>query len=369
MGLYVTSALFWVEIKPFSVHFMINLPIHALYLIKLQLNLLNLLKPENMDILWLILGLVLILVGANALTDGASAIARRWGVSDLVVGLTVVAFGTSAPELSISLISALSGSAPMAIGNVVGSNIFNVLVIIGVVAMLRPMKVTPSIMANEIPLTILASFALLAIGIGPWLGVEGPREITRPSGILLLLFFAIFMRYTFSQAKTGAPDDPSAESAASKPPMPMWKAALWVIGGLAGLVYGGDRFVAGASGIARSLGMSEAVIGLTIVAAGTSLPELATSVAAALKGQTGIALGNVIGSNIFNIFLVLGVTATVSPLPFGGITPADLIVMTGSAILFWLFGWKFGDKVIKRWEGTVLLLLYVAYIAYQVAAA
>lgn len=181
-----------------------------------------------MDILWLILGLILILVGANALTDGASAMARRWGVSDLVVGLTVVAFGTSAPELSISLISALDGSAAMAVGNVVGSNIFNVLAIIGVVALVRPIHISPSIMTNEIPLVIVASLALLAIGCGPLLGVPGISEVTRPEGILLLLFFAIFMRYTFSQARNADPTgDPAAEDAASKAPMPMWKAVVW----------------------------------------------------------------------------------------------------------------------------------------------
>lgn len=320
-----------------------------------------------MDILWLVLGLVLILVGANALTDGASALARKWGVSDLVVGLTVVAFGTSAPELSISLISALQGSADMAVGNVVGSNIFNVLVIIGVVALVRPMVVGKSIMINEIPLVIVASIALLAIGSSQWLGAEGVREVSRADGILLLLFFAIFMRYTFSQARNGG-DDPSAAEAASKPLMPVWKSILWVLVGLGALVYGGDRFVVGASGIARSLGMSEAVIGLTIVAAGTSLPELATSVTAALKGNTGIALGNVIGSNIFNIFLVLGLTATVKPLPFGGVGQADLLVMTVSAFLFWAFGWFFGDRCIKRWEGGVLFACYVGYIAWQITS-
>lgn len=322
-----------------------------------------------MDIFWLILGLLLILGGANALTDGASALARRWGVSDLVIGLTVVAFGTSAPELSISLISAFQGSAALAVGNVVGSNIFNVFAIIGVVALVKPIAVGKSIMTNEIPLVVLSSLALLAIGSGPVLGLPGIREIGRPDGILLLLFFMIFMRYTFSQAKN-APDipDPAAENAADKPALPMWKAVVWVIAGLAGLVYGGDRFVAGASGIAKSLGMSEAAIGLTIVAAGTSLPELATSVAAALKGKTGIAVGNVIGSNIFNIFLVLGLTATVTPLPFGGIGEADLLVMTGAAVLFWFFGWKFGDKVINRWEGGALVACYVAYIAWQLVA-
>lgn len=323
-------------------------------------------KNNKMDILWLIIGLVLILLGADALTDGASAMARRWGVSDLVVGLTVVAFGTSAPELAISLVSAIKGSAPMAIGNVVGSNIFNVLVIIGLVAVIKPVRIGRSIMINELPLVILSSVALLATGSGVWLGVEGERVLTRPEGILFLLFFVIFMRYTFSQAKHASPSDPSAESASGKPLMPMWRAAVWVAGGLAALVWGGDRFVAGASGIASSMGMSDALIGLTIVAAGTSLPELATSVVAARKGKPGIAVGNVIGSNIFNIFLVLGVTGTIMPLPFGDISEVDLLVMTGAAVLFWIFGWKFADRTVTRWEGGVLLALYVVYICWQI---
>ncbi len=320
-----------------------------------------------MSIFWLLLGLVLILVGANALTDGASAIAKKWGVSDLVIGLTVVAFGTSAPELAISLVSAFQGNAPMAIGNVVGSNIFNVFVIIGIVALVKPIKVERSIMVNEIPLVILSSIALLAIGCGDLLGVEGPRVLQRPHGILLLLFFIIFMRYTFSQAKHTEPGDPSEENAAMKPAMPMWRAIVWVIAGLAGLVYGGDRFVDGASGIASSLGMSDALIGLTIVAAGTSLPELATSITAAIKGKTGIAIGNVIGSNIFNIFLVLGLTGTISPLPFGGITEFDLLVMTLAAVLFWMFSWKFAERTITRWEGALLFLCYIAYIITQIS--
>ena len=320
-----------------------------------------------MDILWLLLGLVLILVGANVLTDGASAIAKKWGVSDLVIGLTVVAFGTSAPELAISLVSAIQGNAPMAIGNVVGSNIFNVFVIIGIVALVKPIKVEKSIMVNEIPLVILSSVALMAIGCGDLLGVEGPRILQRPHGILLLLFFAIFMRYTFSQAKHAPEGDPLEEKGEAKAPMPMLKAVVWVIGGLAGLVYGGYRFVAGASGIASALGMSDALIGLTIVAAGTSLPELATSVTAAVKGKPGIAIGNVIGSNIFNIFFVLGVTGTIRPLPFGGITEIDLLVMTLAAFLFWMFSLKFGERTITRAEGGLLVGCYVAYIAAQIA--
>lgn len=320
-----------------------------------------------MDILWLIIGLGLILGGANWLTDGASSMAKSWGVSDLIIGLTVVAFGTSAPELSISIISAIQGNPGMAVGNIVGSNIFNVLVIIGIVAMVKPIKIEKTIMTNELPLVILSSVALLAIGLGPELGAGNSRIITRPDGILLLLFFIIFMRYTFSQAtKKGVSNDPTAEQAAMTPMMPMWKSIIYVIGGLGALVFGGDRFVAGASGIAASLGMSDAIIGLTIVAAGTSLPELATSVTAAVKGKTGIAVGNVIGSNIYNILMVLGLTASISPLPFAGISVTDLLVMTAAAILFWIFGWRFGTRIIRRWEGAVLFAIYIAYISYQI---
>lgn len=319
-----------------------------------------------MDIVWLIVGLILILAGANWLTDGASAIAKKWGVSDLIIGLTVVAFGTSTPELSIGIISALKGSAPLAIGNVVGSNIFNIFVIIGIVALIHPIQIQKSILNTQIPLVILSSLALLAIGCGSVLGVPGAPEIIRPEGILLFLFFLIFMRYTFSQAKSGSSEDPSAQQVSSQPVMNIWKAIGLVILGLGALIFGGDRFVAGASGIASYLGMSEALIGLTIVAAGSSLPELATSIISALKGKTGIAVGNVIGSNIFNIFMVLGITATIYPLPFGGIGIADLLVMTVASILFWIFGRQFGDKVIDRWEGGVLVACYLGYIGSQI---
>lgn len=313
----------------------------------------------------MIVGVGMIIVGADWLTDGAASIARKWGVSDMIVGLTVVAFGTSAPELSISIISALQGSAPMAVGNVVGSNIFNVLVIIGVVAMVRPIRVEPSVIVNELGLVLISSLALAAIGFTDLLG-GGERILSRPEGIMLLLFFAIFLRYTFAQAKLAPATDPTAEQAAQKKELPMWRSVLMVAVGLAGLVYGGDRFVAGASGVAMSLGMSEAMVGLTIVAAGTSLPELAASVVAAVKGNPGIALGNVIGSCIFNIFLVLGVTGTITPLPFGGVTHLDLLVMVLAAVLFWFFSWRIGRCTITRWEGGVLVVVYVRYIIGQV---
>lgn len=314
-----------------------------------------------LDIVFLILGLALILLGANALTDGASAMARRWGVSDLVVGLTVVAFGTSTPELVISIMSAVEGSAELAIGNVVGSNILNILLIIGLTALIRPLKVEKSMLSNDIPLVFLSALAILIIGNGPLLGTGQPAEISRVDGLLLLLFFAIFMRYTFSQASDGdaASEEPKAKS------MPMWKAILWVVGGLAALIYGGDRFVAGASGLARSMGVSEAIIGLTIVALGTSLPELATSVAAALKGQNGMAIGNVIGSNIFNAFLVLGCSATVRPLPFGSIGNYDLITMTAASLFFWFVGRYYRHYTITRIEGALMIGCYIAYTAVR----
>ncbi|MCX4263523.1 MAG: calcium/sodium antiporter [Muribaculaceae bacterium] len=316
----------------------------------------------------LVVGLVLILCGANYLTDGSAAIARRFGISDLIVGLTIVAFGTSAPELTISIMSAAAGNTGMAIGNVVGSNIFNTLVIIGVVAMVRPLKIERTIMSNEIPLVVVASVVLLAMGCSQWLDGTAP-VISRVSGIVLLLFFAIFMRYVFASAKHERPDTTKSEEVSAKRRPSMWMSCVMLVGGLAALIYGGDMFVDSASAIARQLGVSDAVVGLTIVAAGTSLPELATSVVAAVKGNNGIAVGNVIGSNIFNVFLVLGAAATVRPLPFGGITVTDLLVMTGSAVLFLTFGWFFGNRTITRVEGGILSACYIAYMIYLVSQA
>ena len=324
-----------------------------------------------MDIVWLVAGLVLILVGANILTEGASAIARRIGVSELVGGLTVVAFGTSAPELAISVLAAVGGSAPLAIGNVVGSNIFNILVIIGVTALVRPIVMERSVMTMEIPMVLLSSVVLLVLGNSGWLNGYGGNEVSRVAGIFLLVFFLLFMRYTFASARhpdfSGKDAAPSGGSGDEKPPMAVWKSVLFVLGGLAALVWGGDRFVEGASGIAQGLGVSEAVIGLTIVAAGTSLPELATSVVAAVKGRPGLALGNVIGSNIFNVLMVLGLSATIRPLPFGGIGNFDLGTLLVASVLFWLFGWLFRERTITRAEGAVLVAVYVGYVAVLIS--
>lgn len=313
-----------------------------------------------LQIFWLLLGLVLILVGANVLTDGASAIARRFGLSDLVVGLTVVAFGTSAPELAISILAAIDGSAPLAIGNVVGSNIFNILMIIGITAMVRPIVIQRSVMSLEIPMVILSSLILLMLGNSGWLDGTGVNIVSRLSGLFLLILFLLFMRYTFASAKNpevaAETDEPAAKS------MGIWRAIIYVIAGLAALIWGGDRFVDGASGIAAALGVSEAVIGLTIVAAGTSLPELATSIVAAVKGKPGMAVGNVIGSNIFNVLMVLGAAAVITPLPFGSIGNLDLLTLLGASLAFWLFGWFFKTRTITRAEGAILTAGYVAYI-------
>lgn len=317
--------------------------------------------------LYLVIGLVLILAGASALTDGASAIARRMGVSDLVVGLTVVSFGTSAPELTISILSSANGNAGLAIGNVVGSNIFNICAIIGVTALLRPVPVGRGLISNEIPLVVLSSLVLLAMGSSVWLDGASSAVLTRVDGVILLLFFAVFMRYVFASAKDGSRTGDERDVVASA--MPLWKSLAYTLGGLAALIWGGDRFVDGASAIAGGFGVSEAVIGLTIVAAGTSLPELATSVMAALKGRTGMAVGNVIGSNIFNVFMVLGASATVRELPFAGIGMPDLLLLSAVSLLFWLSGRIIGHNVITRAEGAVFVAVYIVYMCFIVAYA
>ena len=315
-----------------------------------------------LDILFLLGGMALILLGANGLTDGSSSVAKRFGISDLVIGLTIVAFGTSAPELMVSLVSSIKGSAQLAIGNVVGSNIFNILMIVGLTAVVMPIKVQKNTITNEIPLVLLSSLALVACASDIVLDGGVGNVIGRGDGILLLLFFAIFMRYTFSIAKSSG-----EESGEQIKLMPIWKSLLFIVLGLAGLIFGGQLFVDGASGIARSLGVSESVIGLTLVAGGTSLPELATSVVAAVKKKPGIAIGNVIGSNLFNIVLVLGASATVTPLPLGNIGVSDMLMLVVSSVLFWAAGWFFKDKTITRIEGAIMVALYVGYIWWLIS--
>lgn len=299
------------------------------------------------DVLLIVVGVALVLFGADKLTEGASALARRMNVPEIVIGLTIVAAGTSAPELFVSIVSALKGTPDMAVGNVVGSNTMNAMLIVGCAAMVAPMAISPSTVKKDIPFSVLASVALIVLALDSFLG--------RVDGIILLAGFAAFMVYTLMQAKTGS-------SEAVKEVSPIWKNLLFVVFGLAGLVVGSNLFVDSASSVALSLGISEGVVGLTIVAGGTSLPELATSVVAARKGQSAIAIGNVIGSNVFNILLILGLTATISPLEIEGITTIDMAVMLLSVALVWFFSRT--RYTVERWEGAVLVGGYMLYLGW-----
>ena len=313
------------------------------------------------DILLFIVGLALILSGANALTDGASSIAKRMKVSELVIGLTIVAFGTSAPELAVSAISAIKGNGDIALGNVVGSNLFNTLMIIGCTVLVRPLKVSRLLIKKEIPLCILASFVLILLCADATEGcVAG--GLSRTDGLVLLCFMAIFLSHTFSIA---AGEEQNASESGIKE-MPLWRAILFSIGGLLFLIAGGESFVRGASGLARAFGASESLIAVTIVAGGTSLPELATSVVAALKGRSEMAVGNVVGSNLFNIFLILGLSSTISPIKLAGIGAIDLGMVLLSSIVLWFVGVFYKERTITRAEGALMIALYVAYTLYLI---
>ena len=319
-----------------------------------------------MNILLLIGGLILILLGANGLTDGAASVAKRFRIPPIVIGLTIVAFGTSAPELTVSVSSALKGSADITIGNVVGSNIFNTLMIVGCTALFAPIIITRNTLRKEIPLCILSSIVLLICANDVFLDKASENILNRVDGLLLLCFFVIFMGYTFAIASKPVTmeqqaEHPVIEEETEIKSLPWWQSILYIIGGLAALIYGGQLFVDGATGIARNLGVSESIIGLTLVAGGTSLPELATSIVAALKKNPEIAIGNVIGSNLFNIFFVLGCSASITPLHLSGITNFDLFTLVGSGILLWLFGLFFAKRTITRIEGGIMILCYVAY--------
>jgi cation:H+ antiporter len=304
--------------------------------------------------------------GADWLTDGASSIARKFNISTLVIGLTIVAFGTSAPELVVSSMASISGETDIAIGNVVGSNIFNVLAIMGITALIAPVPVKGNNIKYEVPLAILASVAVFVMASDALFNGGGANIITRGEGIILLCFFLIFLAYTFAIARNGV----DAEGQAEVKLMPMWKSILLFLVGLGCLVFGGDTMVDGASGIAEFLGVSQSIIALTIVSAGTSFPELVTSIVAARKGDTDMAMGNVVGSNIFNIFLILGTAATISPLSGGSITMVDYGLLLFSIVALWL-ACKFGKTYhkITRTEGAMLVLCCIAYYSYLVYCA
>lgn len=304
-------------------------------------------------------GIVLVILGADWLTKGASAFARRLNISELVIGLTIVAIGTSLPEFVISVGSAIKGSPGIALGNIIGSNIFNGLLILGVAALLSPVKFNARMLTRELPFNLLASVALLLVSGSMLVGGAPGEYITRYSGLLLLCFLAVFIRYTFSITD-------SEEESEGEKPLTVWRIIIFIVAGLAALIFGGNIFVDGATALARFIGLSEAVIGITIVSAGSSLPELAVSVSAARKGKVGIAMGNVLGSNILNIFFILGTSAAITPISLSGFSFVDYYVLVASSLLIYFVG-RFGGKaVITRFEGAVLVAAYVAYTTYLI---
>jgi cation:H+ antiporter len=312
-----------------------------------------------LSIIGFVAGLVLVILGADWLTKGASALARRFNISELVIGLTIVALGTSLPELVISVSSAVKGSSGLSLGNVIGSNIFNGLFILGTTALILPVRFNGRMLSRELPFNLLASVVLLLVSGSMLVGGAGGEFITRYGGLLLLCFLAVFIRYTFS-IPAGDAQEEQGET------MSVGKVALYIIVGLAALIFGGNIFVEGATVLARMLGLSEAVIGITIVSAGSSLPELAVSVNAARRGNVGIALGNVLGSNILNIFFILGVSATITPIALDGFSCVDYYVLLASSLLIYLVGRFGGKNIITRFEGALLVACYLAYTTYLI---
>ncbi|MDD6002004.1 MAG: calcium/sodium antiporter [Bacteroidales bacterium] len=313
-----------------------------------------------LNILYIIIGVAVVLWGADRLTDGAVGLAAKMNIPQIVIGLTVVAMGTSMPEFFVSLVSAINGTPDLAVGNVVGSNIFNVLLIVGTAAVVAPMVISKTTVKKDIPFAVLASVLLFVFGLDNY--------ISRIDAAILTVVFIIFMIYTVRTGIKGAAENKqSSDSEPNKKPMPVWKAILFVLLGLACLIFGSNLFVNAATEVATELGVSQAIIGLTIVAGGTSLPELATSVVAARKGESAIAMGNVIGSNVMNILMILGVTGLICPMQVNGITMIDLGVLLLSISLLWLF--SFTKYKVERWEGVVMLALFAGYMSWLIYCA
>lgn len=310
----------------------------------------------------LIFGFIIIIKGADFLVDGSSSLARRLKISDLAIGLTVVAFGTSTPELFVNVIASLKGNTDIAISNILGSNIANILLILGVSSIIRPLSVTKGTVWKEIPFSLLAAIVLGLMANDRFIDKNGVSILTRIDGLVLMSFFVIFLYYSFSIAKEIDGMDnqiPSKEYG-------LMKSLLRVALGLAGLTFGAQWVVDGAIRLALKFGISQTLIGLTIVALGTSLPELATSTVAAYKGNADIAVGNVVGSNIFNIFFVLGVSGTINPIPFHGRNNIDIGMVIFASLLLFTFMFTGKKRSIDRWEGILSLVLYGVYLVFQI---
>lgn len=318
-----------------------------------------------MFIFQLLLGAVLLSVGANFLTDGASAIAKRLHVSEFLIGVTIVAVGTSMPEFVVSVMSAIGGQSDVSIGNVVGSNIFNIYAILGITTIIAPLALTRENIRRDIPICLGVSVLLCLLALDGTLWGGKSNILTRVDGIVLLLLYGLFLWFMIRSGKEQPNIQPTSESTQEPQPTtkehPMWLAIVMVIGGLGGLVWGSDLFLDGAITLARKVGLSEAVIGIVLVAAGTSLPEFFASFISALKGKTDIAIGNILGSNIANILLILGTSATITPLQLGGITSTDLLVMLSAVVAILISMLTFGRKRIDRIEGVSFFVIYVLY--------
>lgn len=322
-----------------------------------------------------LIGLVVIVKGADWMTDGASAIAKRFGISTLVIGMTIVAIGSSAPEFVVSALAAIKGNTDMAIGNVVGSNIFNILAIMGATSLVAPVAASKGNIRNDVPFAALSSLVVLFAAFDSFLTKDAVNEISRSEGLLMLCMFAIFISYTMAIAKkengNGNHNENENENEntidiindndkeKTLQQTSIFKSIILVIVGLAFLIMGGDGLVDGASGIASYMGVSQSIIALTIVSIGTSAPELAASMMAAKKGDTAMALGNVVGSVVFNVFFVLGTAATIHPLALGNISIFDISTLLVASALLWIFCKS--HSALVKWEGVVLLLVQIAY--------
>ncbi len=316
-----------------------------------------------LNIILLLTGFALLIKGADFLVLGSSSLARRFNISELVIGLTIVAMGTSTPEMVVSVIAAVKGQNDVALGNVIGSNIFNLFVILGISALIIPIVVQHSTIVKEIPYTIIAAFMVMLLANDHLFTDNRENRIGFVDGLILLAFFAIFLYYIFRNMKSDNPEMPMDRKNYS-----LWKSLLFILAGLAGLIFGGSLSVNNAVDIAHALGISERIIGLTIIAAGTSLPELATSAVAAYRKNADIAIGNVVGSNIFNIFLVLAISAIIRPLPYQMTFNTDITVLIGGTVLLLLFTYSGKKAMIDRWEGAALVLLYIGYTTYLILA-
>ncbi|ALJ00507.1 calcium/sodium antiporter [Rufibacter tibetensis] len=309
------------------------------------------------NMLILLAGFVTLIIGADKLVDGASALACKLGIPNIVIGLTIVAFGSSAPELVVNLFAAYNNNTEMVLGNVLGSNIFNVLATLGLCSIIYPLEVKTNTTWLEIPLSLLAALAMLIMANDVWLDRAPYNSISRSEGLMLLLFFAIFLVYNLKLARKSSPEEHVQTYNYT-----YLKATLFMLLGLAGLIIGGRLIVTSAVNIAQLFGLSERIIGLTVVSVGTSLPELATSLVAVRKRNVDLAIGNIVGSNIFNIFFILGLSTLANPLPVRTGTFLDIAVNLGAGMLLFLFIFTGRGRQLVRWEGTILFSMYIAYL-------